>query len=146
MQAEASTLRRLERDLHDGPQQRLVRLTMDLEATSRRLDDDPDKARPLLDEAIAQSREALAELRALSRGHRPAGARRPRARRRARPRPPRAAPSRSPSTSPCPGACPPRSETTAYFVVTEALTNVAKHAAATRATVTAASTTDRLVV
>ncbi|CAA9261008.1 MAG: Two-component system sensor histidine kinase, partial [uncultured Actinomycetospora sp.] len=67
--AEASTLRRLGRDLHDGPQQRLVRLTMDLEATSRRLDDeDPDRARPLLDEAIAQSREALAELRALSRG------------------------------------------------------------------------------
>lgn len=66
--AEASTLRRLERDIHDGPQQRLVRMTMDLEATSRRLDDDPERARPLLDDAIAQSREALAELRALSRG------------------------------------------------------------------------------
>ncbi|MGH3942104.1 MAG: sensor histidine kinase, partial [Pseudonocardiaceae bacterium] len=68
VQAEAQTLRRLERDIHDGPQQRLVRLNMDLETAVRRLDDDPDRARPLLDEAIEQSREALSELRALSRG------------------------------------------------------------------------------
>ncbi len=66
--AEAQTLRRLERDLHDGPQQRLVRLGMDLEAVTRRLDDDPERARPLVAEALVQSREALAELRALSRG------------------------------------------------------------------------------
>ena len=66
--AEAQTLRRLERDIHDGPQQRLVRLGMDLEAATRRLDDDPDRVRPLLAEALAQSREALDELRALSRG------------------------------------------------------------------------------
>lgn len=66
--AEAQTLRRLERDIHDGPQQRLVRLNMDLEAVARRLDDAPDAARPLVAEALVQSREALAELRALSRG------------------------------------------------------------------------------
>jgi signal transduction histidine kinase len=47
VQAEAQTLRRLERDIHDGPQQRLVRLNIDLEAVARRLDDNPDKARPL---------------------------------------------------------------------------------------------------
>jgi len=68
VQAEAQTLRRLERDLHDGPQQRLVRLNMDLETAARRLDDDPDRVRPLLDEALEQSREALSELRSLSRG------------------------------------------------------------------------------
>lgn len=66
--AEAQTMRRVERDIHDGPQQRLVRLNMDLEAVARRLDDDPERARPLVAEALTQSREALAELRALSRG------------------------------------------------------------------------------
>ena len=67
-EAEVHTLRRLERDLHDGPQQRLVRLGMDLSAAQRRLDDDPAKARALLDEAMRQSQDALAEIRTLSRG------------------------------------------------------------------------------
>jgi signal transduction histidine kinase len=67
-EAEVHTLRRLERDLHDGPQQRLVRLGMDLSAAQRRLDDDPMQARALLDEALKQSQDALAEIRTLSRG------------------------------------------------------------------------------
>src|SRR5215211_4534723 len=67
-EAEVHTLRRLERDLHDGPQQRLVRLGMDLSAAQRRLDDDPVQARSLLDEALQQSQDALAEIRTLSRG------------------------------------------------------------------------------
>ena len=67
-EAEVHTLRRLERDLHDGPQQRLVRLGMDLSAAQRRLDDDPVRARALLDEAMRQSQDALAEIRTLSRG------------------------------------------------------------------------------
>jgi signal transduction histidine kinase len=67
-EAEVHTLRRLERDLHDGPQQRLVRLGMDLSAAQRRLDDDPVQARALLGEAFQQSQEALAEIRTLSRG------------------------------------------------------------------------------
>ena len=67
-EAEVHTLRRLERDLHDGPQQRLVRLGMDLSAAQRRLDDDPVQARALLDEALRQSQDALAEIRTLSRG------------------------------------------------------------------------------
>jgi signal transduction histidine kinase len=67
-EAEVQTLRRLERDLHDGPQQRLVRLGMDLSAAQRRLDDDPRQARALLDEALQQSQYALAEIRTLSRG------------------------------------------------------------------------------
>jgi signal transduction histidine kinase len=67
-EAEVHTLRRLERDLHDGPQQRLVRLGMDLSAAQRRLDDDPVQARVLLNEALQQSQDALAEIRTLSRG------------------------------------------------------------------------------
>lgn len=67
-EAEAHTLRRLERDLHDGPQQRLVRLGMDISAARRRLADDPGKAGDLMDEAFQQSQDALAEIRTLSRG------------------------------------------------------------------------------
>lgn len=66
--AELHTLRKLERDLHDGPQQRLVRLGMDITSAQRRLATDPVKANEILDEAFQQSQEALAEIRTLSRG------------------------------------------------------------------------------
>lgn len=69
--AEGHSLRRLERDIHDGPQQRLVRLQMDLAAAERQLDSDPDAARTLIEEARVRSQEALDELRALSRGFAP---------------------------------------------------------------------------
>src|SRR5690606_40405777 len=69
--AEGTALRRLERDIHDGPQQRLVRLQMDLAAAERQMATDPESARRLLDEARQQSKEALEELRALSRGFAP---------------------------------------------------------------------------
>ena len=69
--AEGTALRRLERDIHDGPQQRLVRLQMDLAAAERQLDADPAAARTLLSEAMQQSKDALDELRALSRGFAP---------------------------------------------------------------------------
>lgn len=68
MAAEAGTLRRIERDIHDGPQQRMVRMSMDLEAAKRRLDPSDAATAELLDSAITQSHQALAELRALSRG------------------------------------------------------------------------------
>jgi len=71
LSAEGHSLRRLERDIHDGPQQRLVRLQMDLAAADRQLDVDPAKARELINEAMQQSRDALEELRALSRGFAP---------------------------------------------------------------------------
>jgi signal transduction histidine kinase len=66
--AEDQSLRRLERDIHDGPQQRLVRLQMDLASAERRLDDDPAAARRLINEARTQARDTLEELRALSHG------------------------------------------------------------------------------
>ena len=69
--AEGHSLRRLERDIHDGPQQRLVRMQMDLAAADRQLDSDPEKARGLIAEATQQAQDALDELRALSRGFAP---------------------------------------------------------------------------
>lgn len=69
--AEGHSLRRLERDIHDGPQQRLVRLQMDLAAAERQLKSDPKGAAKLIAEARQRSQEALDELRALSRGFAP---------------------------------------------------------------------------
>jgi len=67
--AEDTAMRRLERDLHDGPQQRLVRLQMDLAATERRAAaGDTDQAAAYAREAQLQAKAALDELRALSRG------------------------------------------------------------------------------
>ncbi|NMH80670.1 sensor histidine kinase [Pseudonocardia xinjiangensis] len=147
VQAEAQTLRRLERDIHDGPQQRLVRLNMDLETVARRLDDDPEKARPLVAEALEQSREALGELRALSRGIAP---------------PILADRGLGPALAAAAARCPVEVsldvalpdgrrlaaavENTAYFVVTEALTNVAKHAHATLCTVLVSADGERVLV
>ncbi|WP_440712287.1 sensor domain-containing protein [Gordonia sp. FQ] len=69
IRAEDRSLHRLERDLHDGPQQRLVRLQMDLAALERRIgDDDGTAALTLAAEARTQAQATLDELRALSSG------------------------------------------------------------------------------
>ncbi|HYF73555.1 MAG TPA: sensor domain-containing protein [Nocardioides sp.] len=132
--AEAESLRRLERDIHDGPQQRLVRLTMDLGRAKRQLDQDPERAASTLDEALAQARETVAELRSLSRGIAPpllvdrglAAALEE-----------MLAQSVVPVASriDVPPQLPPHVETAVYFVVAEALTNVAKHSGAASASV-----------
>ena len=141
--AEAMSLRRLERDIHDGPQQRLVRLSMDLGRARHRLDTDPDGAAEILDGALAQARATAEELRALSKGVAPPllvdrGL--------------RAAVEEMVAQSPVPvssrldlpEALSPHVETTAYFVIAEALTNVAKHSGARSATVTADHDDSRL--
>jgi signal transduction histidine kinase len=64
--------RRIERDLHDGAQQRLVALAMNLGRARARFADDPDAAKALLDAAHADAKLALAELRDLARGLHPA--------------------------------------------------------------------------
>ncbi|UTT61579.1 sensor histidine kinase [Microcella humidisoli] len=69
--AEGSALRRIERDIHDGPQQRLIRLQMDLAAAERRLAENPDEAAGLIQDARRQAQDALDELRNLSRGFAP---------------------------------------------------------------------------
>ncbi|WP_426319670.1 sensor histidine kinase [Microbacterium sp. E-13] len=67
--AEDVALRRLERDIHDGPQQRLVRLQMDLAALERRAEaGDTDAAAELAREARGHAKAALDDLRALSSG------------------------------------------------------------------------------
>jgi signal transduction histidine kinase len=69
--AEDNALRRLERDIHDGPQQRLLRLQMELAAAERRLGADEAAAARSIEEARTLAQEALDELRALSQGFAP---------------------------------------------------------------------------
>jgi signal transduction histidine kinase len=146
VQAEADALRGLERDIHDGPQQRLVRLGMDLSVAERRLSVDPEAVRALLVDARAQTAEALAELRALSRGIAPPIL---------ADRGLAAALASVVATSPLPvelstmGLEPrpaPVVESTAYFVVTEALANAAKHSSAEHVHVRVARSRDTLSV
>lgn len=129
--AEAVALRRLERDIHDGPQQHLVRLGMDLSRAQRQLDRDPAAARATIGEAAGLAREALEELRALSRGIAPPVL---------ADRGLAAALAAVAARSPVPvelavdlpaGRLAPAVENTAYFVASEALANAAKHSGAT---------------
>ncbi len=146
--AEATALRRLERDIHDGPQQRLIRLAMDLGRARQQLDTDPDSLAHSLDEAIGQTRETLDELRALSRGIAP-----PVLADRGLPSALAALAGRC--TVPVElavdaqlgtpqGRLDPAVENTAYFSVAEALTNVAKHSGAASCRVTVANGPDSL--
>jgi signal transduction histidine kinase len=139
--------RRIERDLHDGAQQRLVALAMQLGRARSRFGTDPEGARALLDEAHTEAKLALAELRDLARGLHPAVL---------SDRGLDAALSGLAARAPVPvvvevdPAAGERSvpvvDAIAYFVVAEALTNVAKHAEATRAWLTVEYLGDRLVV
>lgn len=130
--AEASTLRKIERDIHDGPQQRMVRMNMDLEAAKRRLDPNDTDTRVLLDSALEQSQGALAELRALSRGIAP-----PVLTDRGLVSALEAASGRSPVpvsmrvSEAARSRFPAEAEQAAYFAGLESLTNVAKHSKAT---------------
>jgi signal transduction histidine kinase len=148
--AEAIALRKLERDMHDGPQQRLVRLAMDLSRAQQQLDNDPEALRETLAEAVDQTRETLAELRALSRGIAP-----PVLADRGLPSALAAVAGRC--TVPVElvvdddlglphGRLDAGVENTAYFVVSEALTNVAKHSGAANCWVTVANGPGRLGV
>ncbi|MFJ1611557.1 sensor histidine kinase [Streptomyces sp. NPDC088249] len=68
----AADLRRIERDLHDGAQARLVALAMDLGLAKEKLTDDPEAAARMVDEAHGEIKVALQELRDLARGIHPA--------------------------------------------------------------------------
>ena len=136
LDVEASELRRIERDLHDGAQQRLVMLTINLGLAADKMDSDPTAARDLVVDARDQARLALAEIRSLVRGIAPSilmdrGL--------------------VPALSALAGQSPVPTvvlaslpagerasdavERAAYFVVAEALANVAKHSRAARAEV-----------
>ncbi|MGW3565633.1 sensor histidine kinase [Streptomyces sp. NPDC000941] len=70
--AAAADLRRIERDLHDGAQARLVALAMDLGLAKEKLQEDPEAAAAMVDEAHGEVKLALQELRDLARGIHPA--------------------------------------------------------------------------
>ncbi|AXK32357.1 sensor histidine kinase [Streptomyces armeniacus] len=131
--AHSAELRRIERDLHDGAQARLVALTMRLGLARRAYVNDPEAGRALLDDAQQQAEEALAELRHVVRGIHPpvltdrglTGAVRALA---------ASHPLRVTVEDPGVGAAPRATaavEAAAYFVVAEALTNAAKHSGGT---------------
>jgi signal transduction histidine kinase len=135
--------RRIERDLHDGAQQRLVALALTLGRA--KVTEDPNLSKRLLDEAHGEAKEALVELRNLARGIHPAVL---------TDRGLDAAVSALAARCPVPVAvdidlprrCGPAIEAIAYFVVAEALTNVAKHSGATRAWLSAGLEGPDLVV
>ncbi|HEX2753968.1 MAG TPA: sensor domain-containing protein, partial [Candidatus Limnocylindrales bacterium] len=131
LDVEASELHRIERDLHDGAQQHLVMLTIDLGLASERIDTDPEGAKELVLAGQEQARQALAELRNLVRGIAPSilldrGL--------------VAALGSIAARGPVPAVVrsglepgerlPDGIERAAYFVATEALANVAKHSGA----------------
>ena len=132
VQAADDARRRLERDLHDGAQQRLTTVGLILRSAQAKpgAQADPEVAR-VLAQAIEELQAGLAELRALARGLHPAILSEeglvPAL---------RALTSRSPVPvklrAPALGRLSRPVETTAYFVVSEALTNVVKHANASR--------------
>lgn len=126
--------RRIERDLHDGVQQRLVALAIELGRARAKFAEDTDAARLLVDQAHAEAKEALTELRNVVRGvHPPVLTERGLD----------AALSGLAALCPVPAAVHvdvpvrpgPAVEAIAYFVVAEALTNVAKHSRASSARV-----------
>jgi signal transduction histidine kinase len=130
----AAELRRIERDLHDGAQARLVAMGLTLDAAGRLIDSDPAAARALLYEARDASVKALGELRDLVRGiHPPVLADRGIA------DAVRAialdSPLRVQVTGTLPGRPPAPVESAAYFAVSELLANVAKHSGTDAASV-----------
>jgi signal transduction histidine kinase len=145
VEEQEARLRRIERDLHDGAQARLVALGMTLALAEQRFRDDPDGARELVGEARSDARVALQELRALAHGIHP---------------PVLTDRGLGPAIEALAATTPlhvelrcdldaratPGVEAAAYFVVAEALANTAKHAAATRVTINVMRDADRLRV
>ncbi|MFH8615395.1 sensor histidine kinase [Streptomyces sp. NPDC017979] len=156
--AHGAELRRIERDLHDGTQARLVALSMRVGMARRAYDSDPELARRLLDDAQDQAEEALTELRHVVRGIHPpiltdrglVGAVRALA----------AGsgldvtvtdegletPADASNAGRAGARAPAAVEAAAYFVVAEALTNAAKHSGSPGATVRLARTPRGLTV
>jgi signal transduction histidine kinase len=135
--------RRLERDLHDGAQQRLVTLGMALRLAQRRLVTGTVDVDGLLDHGVAELGTAVAELRQLAHGLRPSSL------------DDGLGPALAALTSTMPmsieldvlaGELPEDVTTTAYYVIAEAITNAAKHAQAARISVNVAQREERLCV
>ncbi|MGP3999130.1 sensor histidine kinase [Streptomyces sp. 8N706] len=141
----AADLRRIERDLHDGAQARLVALAMDLGLAKEKLPEDPDTAARMVDEAHGEVKLALQELRDLARGIHPAiltdrGL----------------GPALSTLATRCttpvtttvhlPHRPAPAIEGIAYYTTSELLQNISKHAHATHATIDVWQAAGRLLI
>jgi signal transduction histidine kinase len=145
LDAHAVELRRIERSLHDGTQNRLVAVNVLLGAARRAMSRDPAAAEAMLDRAQDAAEQALAELRTVARSILPpvladrglAGALTGLA---------------GSCAVPClievdvPGRCAASVEAVAYFVVAEALTNVTKHSGASSVAVAVRRDRDRLLL
>jgi signal transduction histidine kinase len=145
LDVQAHELRRIERDLHDGAQARLVALTMQLGRAEARLGEHPEAAE-LIREARGEAKEAIQELRDLARGIAP-----PVLADRGLPAAVEAVAARSAIRATVDAKVarrpPPVVETAAYFVVAESLTNAAKHAGdGARAHVSIRDGSDRLTL
>lgn len=142
---QASELRRIERDLHDGAQARMVAVTLDLGLAREKLDSDLEAARALVEQAHAEATTAIRELRELVAGIAPAVL---------TDRGLDAALSSLVATCRLPVAVdvtlperlPTSVEVAAYFVVAESLANVQKHSGGSSATVHARVQANRLVL
>jgi signal transduction histidine kinase len=147
LDVEASELSRIERDLHDGAQQRLVMLSIDLGLASERIETDPARARQLILEGQAQARQALAEIRSVVRGIAPSILL-------DRGLCPALESITGRSTVPTVLLCelatgerlPAVTERTGYYVVAEALANVARHSGARRCEVRCSRIGSRLQI
>ncbi len=134
LQAGYEERRRLGRDLHDGAQQELVNVVIDLQLAKKRWEEQPERARGLVDDALEHAQAAIDDLRDLAAGIHPAVL---------TDRGLVAALETLASRSPVPveldaqldERLPMPVETTAYFVVAEALTNVGKYSLASLAVV-----------
>ena len=143
VEAAYAARRRIERDLHDGAQQRLVELAMDLQMARARVETDPAEAAEFLDAAVEALAEATAELRELARGIHPVvlteGGLRPAL---------QALVQRSKIPAKLAGVPDDRFasavESAAYFTVAEALTNAARYSEATSVEVRASQEDGRL--
>ena len=134
IEAAGAERQRIERDLHDGAQPRLVAMSMTLGMAKSKIDSDPERAKELVSEAHAEAKGIVNELRQLARGIHPAVL---------TDRGLDAAVSALAGRSTIPvevdvrlaGRIDREAETVAYFVVAECLTNIAKHSGATHARV-----------
>jgi PAS domain S-box-containing protein len=145
IEAADSARRRVTRDLHDGAQQRFVNAVINLQLARARLTSDPERAAELLELGLEQARAGIADLRDLAAGIHPAiltnrgldaavealadGL-----------------PVQVDVRAELPERLPEAVEASAYFFISEALTNVVKHAHAGRASVRLVADADRVVI
>lgn len=146
VQSAASELRRIERDLHDGAQQHLVSVAMQLGMVKERLNNETDpETVELITSAHRDAKQAIVELRDLVRGIHPAVLTD-----RGLDAAVSALAARSPIVVEVQNGVmqrlPQAVEATAYFVIAESLTNIAKHSQATHATVRLSEEMNRVVI